>query len=403
MPKFKYKAVRDGKEHSGVEEASDKFALYKAFQTKGETIISAKEVDTSSRFFQSLSISFGGVKTPDKIMFAKNLSAMLVAGLSLSRSLSVLSRQIKSKKFKTILESLQEGLNRGQSFSQTLKDFPQAFSTLFVSMVASGEESGNLSGALRIVGEQLEKTYLLQKKIKGAMMYPGIIFCVMIAIAVLMFIFVVPKLTETFSEFKVELPLSTRIVIGISDALQNNFLIVLIAAIIAGLGLRYYIKSLSGKKVFHRLFLKIPIIGGIVQEVNSARLARTLSSLLTSGVDVVSSIGITGEVVQNYHYQAMLKEVAEKVQKGQPLAPLFAEREDLYPVFVGEMIGVGEETGTLSKVLFDIAVYYENEVDQKTKDLSTVIEPFLMVFIGAGVGFFALAMISPIYSISNNI
>lgn len=403
MPKFKYKAVRDGKEHSGVEEASDKFALYKVFQTRGETIVSAKEIEKSFNVFNKLSISFGGVKTPDKIMFAKNLSAMLIAGLSLSRSLSVLSRQIKSKKFKLILQSLQDGLNRGQSFSQSLKEFPQVFSTLFVSMVASGEESGNLSGALHIVGEQIEKTYLLQKKIKGAMMYPGIIFCVMIAIAILMFVFVVPKLTETFSEFKVELPLSTRVVIGISETLQNNFIMVLIVALIAGIGIRYYTKSLQGKKFFHRLFLKIPIIGHIVQEVNSARLARTLSSLLTSGVDVVGSLGITGEVVQNYHYQAMLKEVAEKVQKGQPLAPLFAEREDLYPVFVGEMIGVGEETGTLSKVLFDIAVYYENEVDQKTKDLSTVIEPFLMVFIGAGVGFFALAMISPIYSISNNI
>lgn len=403
MPQFKYKAVRDGKEYSGVEEASDKFALYKSFQTRGETIVSAKEIKKSSNFFHTFSISFGGIKTPDKIMFAKNLSAMLVAGLSLSRSLSVLSRQIKSKKFKEILDSLQEGLNRGQSFSQALKDFPQAFSTLFVSMVASGEESGNLSGALRIVGEQIEKTYLLQKKVKGAMMYPGIIFGVMIAIAVLMFVFVVPKLTETFSEFKVELPLSTRIVIGISETLQNNFIIVLIVGILAAVGIRYYMKSLQGKKLFHRLFLKIPIIGHIVQEVNSARLARTLSSLLTSGVDVVGALGITGEVVQNYHYQSMLKEVAEKVQKGQPLAPLFSEREDLYPVFVGEMIGVGEETGTLSKVLFDIAVYYENEVDQKTKDLSTVIEPFLMVFIGAGVGFFALAMISPIYSISNNI
>jgi type IV pilus assembly protein PilC len=301
------------------------------------------------------------------------------------------------------MESLQEGLNRGQSLSQSLREFPDTFSTLFVSMVSAGEESGNLSGSLKIVGEQIEKTYLLQKKVKGAMMYPGIIFCVMIAIAVLMFIFVVPKLTATFAEFKTELPLTTRIVIGTSEILKDHFLVVLILGIFAGMGIRMYAKTVAGKKIFHRVFLKIPIIGPIVQEVNSARLARTLSSLLTSGVDVVGSIGITADVVQNYHYQNMLHEVAEKIQKGQPLAPLFAEREDLYPVFVGEMIGVGEETGTLSKVLFDIAVYYENEVDQKTKDLSTVIEPFLMVFIGVGVGFFALAMISPIYSIGNNI
>jgi type II secretory pathway component PulF len=151
------------------------------------------------------------------------------------------------------------------------------------------------------------------------------------------------------------------------------------------------------------VFLRIPIIGNIIQEINSARTTRTLSSLLSSGVEVVTAVKITSGVVQNVHYREMLLDAAEKIQKGSPLESLFSPRNDLYPPFVGEMIGVGEETGTLSKNLLEVAIFYENEVSQKTKDMSTVIEPFLMVFIGVGVGFFALAMISPIYSLSNNL
>ena len=253
------------------------------------------------------------------------------------------------------------------------------------------------------MGEQLEKSYLLQKKIRGAMMYPGIILCVMIGIAILMFAYVLPKLTATFKEFNTTLPLPTRIVIGASDFFAAHYLVILV--LIAGviLGVIAFSRTVSGKKFFGKLVLRLPVIGNIAKEVNSARATRTLTSLLSSGVDVVASIKITANVVQNLHYREMLMDTSEKIQKGSTLQSLFAPRNDLYPAFVSEMIGVGEETGTLSKTLLEVASYYESEVDQKTKDMSTVIEPFLMVFIGVGVGFFAIAMISPIYSLSNNL
>ncbi len=401
---FSYKAVKkDGTHFNGTLEAADKFALYKQLHEKGDTVLSVKEKVKGAVLKNLLSISFGGAKMSDRIMFAKNLAAMLKAGLPLARALSVLERQMTGKAWKPIFISINDNLAKGVTFSTSLSQFPKTFSPLFVSMVAAGEESGSLSQSLQIVGDQLDKSYQLQKKIRGAMMYPMIIFFVMILIAVLMLIFVIPKLTETFKAFNTELPLATRVIINSSDFFANYYVLILIAVLAFVFGVLVFKKTILGKRFFGKLTLKLPIIGNIAKEVNSARTTRTLSSLLSSGVDVVAAIKITSGVVQNIHYKQMLAKTAENIQKGATLQSLFMPRGDIYPSFVSEMIGVGEETGTLSKTLLEVALFYESEVDQKTKDMSTIIEPFLMVFIGTGVGFFALAMISPIYSLSNNI
>ncbi len=401
MHLFKYKAVRkDGTEYTNTFEAPDKFALYKELQSKGDTIVFEKEIKQGgvSAFLHR---DFGSVKTEHIILFAKNLSAMLAAGLPLSRALAVIARQVSNKRMTKSILSIIDSLNTGLSLSQSIRAFPAIFSKLFVSMVAVGEESGNLSQSLKLVAEQLEKTHQLKKKVKGAMMYPGIIFSVMVVIAILMFIFVVPSLTNTFREFNVDLPLSTRFVIGVSDAFQNHLILMILGFVGLTTSLVVFLRTTFGRSLFHRVILKIPVIGLITQHINSARVARTLSSLLSSGVDMLTAMTIVSEVVQNVHYQKMLTHAIEQVQKGVQLAPLFFDRPDLYPSFVGEMVAVGDETGTLSRVLFETAVFYENEVEQKTKDLSTIIEPLLMVVIGAAVGFFALAMIAPIYSLSS--
>jgi type II secretory pathway component PulF len=400
---FAYKAVKkDGTHYEGTLEAEDKFALYKELHEQGDRVLSVKE--KSKHGFRGLgTITFGGAKMADRIQFAKNLSAMLKAGLPLARALSVLERQMTKKVWKPIFASLNANLAKGVTLSASLAAFPKTFSPLFVSMVAAGEESGSLSQSLTIVGEQLEKNYLLQKKIRGAMMYPAIILSVMFAIGIMMLIYVIPKLTSTFKEFNVELPFATRVIIVVSDYFAEHYLVVLVGLAAIVFGVIIFGRTMMGKKLFGYLVLKLPIIGLIAKEVNAARTTRTLSSLLSSGVDVVAAIKITAGVVQNVHYRAMLNSTAEKIQKGATLQSLFMPYENLYPSFVSEMIGVGEETGGLSKTLLEVALFYEQEVDQKTKDMSTVIEPFLMVFIGVGVGFFALAMISPIYSLSNNI
>lgn len=404
MTKFKFKAVRqNGEKYEGEKEAPDKFALYEMIRKEGGTVIHVEEAkkprSKSLKMPGFLGSFLGKVKMTDKVQFAKNLGVMIEAGLPMTRAISVMERQTRSAAFKTILADLNASIGRGESLSSAIGKHPNTFSDLFVSMVRAGEESGSLTASLKSIGSQLEKAYLLTKKIRGAMIYPAIIICIMVAITFLMLTMVVPTLSSVFKELNVQLPLMTRIVIGLSDFLKNNIFLTLGTLIIVGAAFMYWRKTTAGKRLLDALVLRLPIIAGIVKEANSARTARTLASLLSAGVDVLIALKISGEVVQNVFYKEILKKAEAAVEKGNSLSAVFMAEEKLYPAFVGEMINIGEETGQLSKMYENIAIYYENEVEQKTKDLSTVIEPFLMVFIGIAVGFFAVSMLSPIYAL----
>lgn len=342
---------------------------------------------------------FAGIKMADKISFAKNVSTMLDAGLPLTRALSVIERQSRNKKLKAILSALSADIAKGDSLSTTMAKHPEAFSSLFVSMVKAGEESGGLSKSLRAVGNQLERAHLLTKKIRGAMMYPGIILTIMIGIGILMLLYVVPTITDVFKSMNVQLPISTRIIIFASDFLKNHFIVVFLGIVVVVAGIIYLAKTPYGRRSFTALLLRLPFVGSVTKETNSARTARTLSSLLSAGVDFLIAIRITEEVLQNVFYKEVLKKAEANVEKGKPISEIFLAEEKLYPAFVGEMASIGEETGRLSEMFENVAVFYENEVEQRTKDMSTVIEPVLMVVIGIAVGIFAVSMLSPIYSL----
>ncbi len=373
-------------------------------QLRAKSIIPSLVQEKKSLFAKINSISFfNSVKLHEKILFTKNLSGMLKAGLSITRALQVLQKQTVNKYFKSVISALEETIDKGGSFSDGLEKYPKVFSALFVSMVRAGEESGGLSGALTEIGENLEKSYQLNRKIKSAMMYPSIIVLAIVIIGVLMFIYVVPTLTKTFKEMGTELPGSTKFVIGLSDLLSNHALLLLVGAIVLGIGGYFSLKNPKVKRGIDWLVVRLPMIGTLIKEVNAARTARTLSSLLSSGVTISRAIQITHEVLQNVYYKEVLKKVEEVVEKGIPISTVFKENLKLYPVMVGEMMEVGEETGKLSAMLFEIAVFYEAEVDAKTKDLSTIIEPVLMIFIGGAVGFFAVSMLSPMYSVMDGI
>jgi len=404
MPSFKYKIKEEsGEIIEAFMDAEDKYSLAETLKKQGKNVIFTEEQKSAGEFMKSLNRLIVKVKLQDKIIFTKNLSAMTAAGLALSRSLNILERQTKNVTFKDIINSLSTEINKGGSFSDGLSKFPKVFSSLFVSMVRAGEESGNLSGSLKIVGDQLEKSYILRKKIKGAMMYPMIVVGAMVLIGILMLMYVVPTLTDTFKELDVELPASTQFVIFISDFLAGNPFLSFGIILSSIFGFIFSIKTKRGRRVSEFIVLRIPIIGKIAKQANSARTARTLSSLLSSGVDMVGAISITRNVVQNSYYKEVLESAEASIQKGIPLSVSFKKREDLYPILVGEMIEVGEETGKLSEMLLQVAIFYENEVDMATKNISTIIEPFLMVIIGIVVGFFALSMITPMYSLSDAI
>ncbi|MCC7436638.1 type II secretion system F family protein [Candidatus Nomurabacteria bacterium] len=403
--KFSYKARNPNNVPSeGVVEARDKVEAINTIRNMGLTPIFVNQ--SSGGIFAKLnSISFGTgkIKLSEKILLTKNLSGMLKAGLSISRALQVLSKQTKNKYFKTIIEDLSETINKGGTLSDGLAKYPKVFSALFVAMVKAGEESGGLPNTLNEIGLNLEKTYALNKKVKSAMMYPSIILAAIVIIGVLMFVYVVPTLTKTFKELGTELPASTRLVVGLSDFLSNNFLTFILIVLVLVVGIIFALKMPKVKRKIDWLVVRLPVIGTIVKEVNTARTTRTMSSLLSSGVSIGRAIGITKEVVQNVYYKEVLSEVEEVVQKGASISSVFKEKITLYPVMMGEMIEVGEETGNLGSMLLEIATFYEAEVDNKTKDLSTIIEPVLMIFIGVAVGFFAVSMLSPMYSIMDSI
>lgn len=350
----------------------------------------------------SLSL-FGSIKLHEKLIFAKNLAGMITAGLALNRAIEILNRQSVNKKFKTVLTDLENEIAKGGTLSGGMKKHPKVFSTLFVSMVSAGEESGNLPSALVEVSGNLEKIYALNKKIKSALTYPMVILFAIFLMATLMMIFVVPTLVKTFEELGAELPGSTQLIITTSKFISGSpFLFIAIVFGVIG-GFVFLLKMKRLEKYFDYFFLHLPIFGNMIKQVNAARTARTLSSLLISGVDITRSLSITKEVVQNVYFKRVVDEAVLKIQKGVPLSEPFRTHTELYPIMFGEMMAVGEETGNISKMLSEIADFYEAEVDDKTKNLSTIIEPMLMVFIGGAVGFFAVSMLTPMYSILNSI
>lgn len=403
--KLKYKSQKaDGTFSEAEREAADKFALARELKAEGEMLIFAEEDGGRAPIPWDKIFSFGrGVSLHDKSIFARNLGGMLQAGLTVSRALAVLERQSESRALKRVVVTLAERIGKGIALHQALAEFPRVFPPVVIGMVRAGEEGGKLAASLKAVAEQLDRAYALRRKVRGALLYPAVVVVVMIAVGVLMLVYIVPRLTAAFADFSVTLPLSTRIIIAVSGFLRDNFLVgaglvVAVAAVFVVMA-----RSARGRQLFDFAALHIPFLSSLVREVNAARTARTLSALLSSGVEVVSALEITASVVQNSYYRSVLLLAKEAIAKGESMSSVFRAHEDIYPPFLSEMVAVGEETGRLSTLLEETGAFFENEVDQKTKDLSTVIEPLLMVVVGVAVGFFAIAMMSPAYTLMNSI
>jgi type IV pilus assembly protein PilC len=407
MAQFHVRHVDEkGVMHDEDMDGIDRDAVFEALREKNVTIVSIEESNKKKAkgLFADIHIPFfnNKVSAHDKIIFIRNLGTMIEAGLPLSRALTVIEKQTANKHFREIVENINRHISQGKTLSEGLEEYLEIFGMLTISMVRAGEESGSLSQSLRIVANQLESSYSLQRKIRGALMYPAIIVSAMVLIGFAMLTFVVPTLSKTFKDFNADLPIQTKIVVIASDFFAAHYIII-IGAVFATIIAAYYgFKTKKGKRAKDYLMLRLPVIGYMTMEVNTARMARTLSSLLGSGVDMVIATKITADVLQNSYYKEALALVTQKIQTGAQIGAVFAAREDLFPVFVSEMVTVGEETGQLSKMLQGIAVYYESDIDQKTKDMSSIIEPVLMVIIGLAVGFFAISMISPIYSLSGS-
>ena len=405
MPKFLYtaKAIDTGQPHSGEMVARDEKELAQELRKQGMLLTSHREMAEKTQINIKFFDRFQSVPLKEKMIFTRNLAVMVSSGLTLSRGIHNLSLQTTHKGFSKILQDVFEEVQGGKTLSEGLAKYPKIFNELFTNMVAVGEVSGNLEEVLDILATQLEKEHDLSSKVRGALIYPMVIVVAMIGIGILMLTYILPKITGVFKEMEVELPPTTRAIMSASDFLIAHYIIVSGGSVLMIMAVNFFAKTDTGRAFFGRLYLYLPIVGNIVVKVNCARFARIHSSLLKSGVSVVTSLGIVSKTLGNVHYKEALEDAIGEIQKGTDLSKIIARYPKLFPILVPQILEVGEETGKTEMVLRRLAEFYEEEVSQITKNMSSIIEPILMLLIGGGVGFFAVAMLQPMYSVLNNI
>jgi type IV pilus assembly protein PilC len=394
-----------GETKSGEMDVRDERDLAMQLRADGYILTSFKELKTSKEKTGRVKFldRFVSISLTDKLMFTRNLSVMIASGLPLSKALKNITLQTKKKKFAAILNEIYDSIQAGNSFADGLQKYPGIFSDLFVNMIRVGEASGNLDEVLDILAVQLEKEHDLISKVKGALTYPAVILVAMFGIGIIMLTYVLPRILSTFDGMNVTLPESTMIVIAISNFLRFHSILAVSLFVGVIVGLRLYFKTQAGKKTLGFLAINSPLVSNLVIKINCGRFARIYSSLLKSGVSVVEALRILSDTLTNYYYRNAFLDAIDKVQKGIPLSEVIAKNPKIFPILVTQMIQVGEETGKTDLVLLKLAEFYEAEVDQLSKNMSSIIEPVLMIVIGSAVGFFAVSMLEPMYSIMNQI
>ncbi|MGB2762361.1 MAG: type II secretion system F family protein [Minisyncoccales bacterium] len=399
MPTFFYTAKSlEGEVHSGTAEAKDERILARDLRNQGYILVKA-EVKRKVRIGKmDFSIPFLGVSAKEKLFFTRNLRIMITTGMSLPRALDTLATVSKNKKFKDALLKIKGEIIKGKTFSESLEAFPNIFSELFCNMVKAGEESGTLEDVLKSLTHQIEREVELKSKIIGALIYPAVILCAMIGIGILMLVIVVPNLAAVFKDLGMELPITTRCVIFLGTFMAEKWYLFILILIAFAFLFRMTLKSKKGKKKLDALLLKIPVISSLIKKTNTAFTSRTLSSLISAGIPIVRGLEITANSLTNFYHKKALNEAAKKVEKGEKLSDILMSYLDIYPLTIVQMIKVGEETGETAEILGKMADFYEEEVSNATKNLSSIIEPVLMLIIGGAVGFFAVSMIQPMYS-----
>ncbi|MEK7072762.1 MAG: type II secretion system F family protein [Patescibacteria group bacterium] len=346
---------------------------------------------------------FNKISSTNKIFLLQNLSVMIKAGVPLADALSTLAEQTKNKKIKNILSDVQKKIKEGKNFSESLEPYQENFGELFINMIRAGETSGQLDTVIKELYQQTKKDHQLMTKVRNALTYPVIIIVAMFGIGTFMMVFVLPNITNLFTELNIQLPLPTLILITISNFIQANGLWVAIALVLILVIFIRTIRTQKGKYAFDTILLKIPVVSGIIKKINLARLARSLSSLIKTDITIIETLQITSRILGNSLYKKALLESAEQVKKGNKMADVFKNYPNIFPPNIIQMVSVGEETGSLDEVLENLASFYEEEVYSTMDNLPVIIEPVLMILIGVAVAGIALAIMMPMYNLTEAI
>ncbi|MDD5437227.1 MAG: type II secretion system F family protein, partial [Candidatus Omnitrophica bacterium] len=398
---FKYAAKnKDGKNITGILDAADRTAAISTLRKQELIIVSLDAAKPESRFTLPFANRKKKIKIDDLVIFSRQLATMVDAGIPLVSALDILGEQIDNKTFSAVVQEIRSEVETGSSFSEALARHKAVFSQLFVNMVRAGETSGMLDEILDRVATYMEKTSALQRKVKAALVYPAVVTGMALSITLLLLLKVIPVFKGIFEGFGAQLPKPTLVLIMISDALQKYF--VICAAVIVGLVLLLirYIKTEKGRLKFDSLLLHLPVFGILFTKVAVSKFTRTLSTLIKSGVPILGALDIVGKTSGNKLVEKTIDTVRSNVREGESVAEPLA-RSKIFPPMVTRMVSVGEQTGELEKMLSKIADFYDEQVDAAVSSLTSMMEPFIIAFLGIVIGSIVICMFLPIFKITS--
>jgi len=397
MKKYKYKAIDSyGKTVSGEVEAVNEDLAAKLVKKRGYIVLG---ISHSRSQFGFLNRYKSRVSQADVTVFTRQLATMTNAGLPIVEALSILRMQSKAN-LQAVFSQILADVEGGESLSTAMKKHSRIFSPTYLALVKSGETGGVLDKVLDRLADNLEKQQEFRGKVKGALIYPAIIVVGMIIVAIVMMVFVIPKLTDLYTQFDAELPFTTRLLLGFTGIFTKYWYLAAIVIFIAGWSFSLYRKTTQGQHQIAEIMFKIPIFGDLQKEIILTELTRTLSLMVGSGVPILEGLSVTAGVVENVIISDALKDVSNQIEKGFPVAFAFAKHPDAFPYILSQMVSVGEETGKMEEVLAKVSHIFEVSSEQKVKALTAAIEPVIMIVLGIGVAFLVIAVILPIYNLT---
>ncbi len=398
MPIYQWKgADKKGTAQSGEIEAADESAV--RAQLHRMQIKATKIKKKSKDLFENVAFLQPKVTTPEVVVFSRQFSTMIDAGLPLIQSLDILQSQQENKTFQKTLREVKESVEEGSTLAEALGKHPKIFDELFVNMVAAGEVGGILDTILDRLSSYMEKTEKLKKQVKGAMTYPIIVLCIAVIVVGVILVFVIPVFEKMFADFGGALPAPTQIVVGISRFAKGNVHYMIGAVVVFIFAFKRFYATAKGRVLMDDIMLKLPVFGPLLRKVAVAKFTRTMSTMLSSGVSILEALNIVAKTAGNKTVEAAIYNVRSGITEGRTMADPLGE-SGVFPSMVVQMVAVGESTGALDSMLGKIADFYDDEVDSAVENLTAMIEPFMMVFLGATIGGLVVSMYLPIFKMA---
>lgn len=395
--KLRYKAATaDGRIVQGILDAKDEIeaAAYLRAKELHPVQIKKQEESLLTRYFPFLN----KLGINDVILFTRQLSSMLASGLTLMRALQIYKEQLQNQQMIEVVGGVIADVEEGKTLSFAIGKHPDVFSPIYISLIKAGESSGLLDKVLLRLANNMEKSAKLKSTVKGALLYPAIVVLLMFVVILIMMIFVIPQLTALYTNLNVPLPLPTRVVIGFSSFLGTFWPLIIVLAVGGGYFFRRWKKTVEGQLILDDFILKLPIFGKLIKQTILSEFARTFGLLVGTGTLVVESLNQTADTTGNIHFKNAIHGVAKQVEKGVTIGDAMAAYH-LFPPMLIQLVKVGEQTGKVDETLIKASEYFENEVNQQVKTLTTALEPFIMIVLGIGVAFLIISVITPIYSL----